>query len=327
MSKYSKNEAQDWANINVTGQWSTLMTPFTPEDDIDENGIRSDVRRLIELGSQGAGCTWGMGEFWSLTTEERKQVYEIVSDESEGKLLTAAHVSHSSIKTVIDLATHAENQNFDLLVLAAPYFVTKKEDQVIEWVNLLAQNTNLAIMFYNSPQFGITMTPNGLKEICKIPNVVGVKEASFNPEISIETHLALGEQSLISTPDEWIFHKGKELGFQQKVMFANTSDWRFDTPESNYYVQFINKAIDGNLDIEMYEEHLAPIKAVSDKWWQYTVKKMNGALPASLCKFWGEIMGMSGGSVRPPLVDLSDSEKTDLKNDIAKARNKSVISL
>tara|TARA_Y100000817_G_scaffold132989_1_gene104112 strand:- start:983 stop:1966 length:984 start_codon:yes stop_codon:yes gene_type:complete len=327
MSKYSKNEAQDWANINVTGQWSTLMTPFTPEDDIDENGIRSDVRRLIELGSQGAGCTWGMGEFWSLTTEERKQVYEIVSDESEGKLLTAAHVSHSSIKTVIDLATHAENQKFDLLVLAAPYFVTKKEDQVIEWVNLLAQNTNLAIMFYNSPQFGITMTPNGLKEICKIPNVVGVKEASFNPEISIETHLALGEQSLISTPDEWIFHKGKELGFQQKVMFANTSDWRFDTPESNYYVQFINKAIDGNLDIEMYEEHLAPIKAVSDKWWQYTVKKMNGALPASLCKFWGEIMGMSGGSVRPPLVDLSDSEKTDLKNDIAKARNKSVISL
>ena len=327
MSKYSKNEAQDWANINVTGQWSTLMTPFTPEDDIDENGIRNDVRRLIDLGSQGAGCTWGMGEFWSLTTEERKQVYEIVSDESKGKLLTAAHVSHSSIKTVIDLATHAEDQNFDLLVLAAPYFVTKKEDQVIEWVNLLAQKTNLGIMFYNSPQFGITMTPNGLKEICKIPNIVGVKEASFNPEISIETHLALGEQSLISTPDEWIFHKGKELGFQQKVMFANTSDWRFDTPESNYYVQFINKAIDGNLDIEMYEEHLAPIKAVSDKWWQYTVKKMNGALPASLCKFWGEIMGMSGGSVRPPLVDLSDSEKTDLKNDIAKARNKSVISL
>ena len=327
MSKYSKNEAQDWANINVTGQWSTLMTPFTPEDDIDENGIRSDVRRLIDLGSQGAGCTWGMGEFWSLTTEERKQVYEIVSDESKGKLLTAAHVSHSSIKTVIDLATHAEDQNFDLLVLAAPYFVTKKEDQVIEWVNLLAQKTNLGIMFYNSPQFGITMTPNGLKEICKIPNVVGVKEASFNPEISIETHLTLGEQSLISTPDEWIFHKGKELGFQQKVMFANTSDWRFDTPESNYYVQFINKAINGNLDIEMYEEHLAPIKAVSDKWWQYTVKKMNGALPASLCKFWGEIMGMSGGSVRPPLVDLSDSEKTDLKNDIAKARNKSVISL
>ena len=327
MSKYSKNEAQDWANINVTGQWSTLMTPFTPEDDIDENGIRNDVRRLIDLGSQGAGCTWGMGEFWSLTTEERKQVYEIVADESEEKLLTAAHVSHSSIKTVIDLATHAEDQNFDLLVLAAPYFVTKKEDQVIEWVSLLAQKTNLGIMFYNSPQFGITMTPNGLKEICKIPNVVGVKEASFNPEISIETHLTLGEQSLISTPDEWIFHKGKELGFQQKVMFANTSDWRFDTPESNYYVQFINKAIDGNLDIEMYEEHLAPIKAVSDKWWQYTVKKMNGALPASLCKFWGEIMGMSGGSVRPPLVDLSDSEKTDLKNDIAKARNKSVISL
>ncbi len=327
MPNYSKNEAQEWANINVTGQWSTLMTPFTSDDEIDEKGIRNDVQRLVSLGTKGAGCTWGMGEFWSLTIEERKQIYDIVADESQGKLLTAAHVSHSSIKSVIELSTHAENQNFDLLVLAAPYFVTNKEEQVIEWVNLLSNNTNLGIMFYNSPQFGITMSANGLKEICKIPNVVGVKEASFNPEISVETHLSLGETKLISTPDEWIFHKGKELGFQQKVMFANTSDWRFDTPEHNYYVQFINKAIKGNIDIEMYEEHLAPIKSVSDKWWQYTVKKMNGALPASLCKFWGELMGMSGGSVRPPLVDLSDSEKTDLKNDIAKARNKSMISL
>ena len=70
MSNYSKNEAQEWANINVTGQWSTLMTPFTPNDEIDEKGIRNDVRRLIDLGTKGAGCTWGMGEFWSLTIEE-----------------------------------------------------------------------------------------------------------------------------------------------------------------------------------------------------------------------------------------------------------------
>ena len=57
----------------------------------------------------------------------------------------------------------------------------------MEWVRLLADNTNLAIMYYNSPQFGTVLNAQGLQRICQISNVVGVKEASFNQEISIET--------------------------------------------------------------------------------------------------------------------------------------------
>ena len=37
MANYSKPEAFDWAKENVRGQWSTLMTPFTENDEIDEN--------------------------------------------------------------------------------------------------------------------------------------------------------------------------------------------------------------------------------------------------------------------------------------------------
>ena len=76
----------------------------------------------------------------------------------------------------------------------------------------------------------------------------------------------------------------------------------------------------GDLDKDFYNEKIAPIKQVSDKWWQHTVKKMGGALPASLCKYWGELMGMSGGKVRSPLVDLSDKEKQQLKSDIENVR-------
>ena len=132
------------------------------------------------------------------------------------------------------------------------------------------------------------------------PNVVGVKEASFNQQLSIEAHLTLGKESIISTPDEWIFWKAKELGFQQQVMFANTSDWRFDTPECNYYVQFIDRATKGDLDEQFYETHLRRIKELSDTWWTRTVTKYNGALPVSVVKYWSELMGMAGGEVRPP---------------------------
>ena len=93
MAEYSKTEAMDWARENLRGQWSTLMTPFTEADEIDEEGLRRDIRHVKALGTKGAGCTWGMGEFWTLTKEERLKVYDIVSDGQEvtGQLVPTSH--------------------------------------------------------------------------------------------------------------------------------------------------------------------------------------------------------------------------------------------
>lgn len=325
MTTYSKSEAQDWAWQTLKGQWTTLVTPFTPDDEIDEDGLRRNIRHIRKLGSRGAGCTWGMGEFWSLTSDERTRIYDIVSDEAGGDWLIAAHVSHTSVRDMVALADHAEAVGFDLLIVAPPYFVTKKEQQVIEYVRLLAESTSMAIMFYNSPQFGIVMSSQGMKALCDIPNVVGVKEASFNQQLSIDVHRLIGDQAVISTPDEWILFKGIEMGFQQQVMFANTSDWRFDTPGSNHYVRFIERSVTGDVDEDFYNAHIRPIKEISDQWWQSTMAKFNGVLPVSLCKYWGELMGMAGGDVRPPLVDMLFEEKSALSAAIKAVRGNSLV--
>jgi len=316
MANYQKHDAQDWAKENLRGQWTTLVTPFTVDNKFDDAGMRRNIQHIRKLGTRGGGCTWGMGEFWSLTFDERLRVMETVADEADGKWLTAAHVTHTSAEDMVALAHHAESDGIDLLVVAPPYMVTKTESQVVDYVRLLAENTNLAIMFYNSPQFGIVMTPQGLEQLCHIPNLVGVKEASFNQQLSIEAHLMLGKDYVISTPDEWIFEKAQALGFHQQVMFANTSDWRFDTPECNYYVQYIDRATQGDYDQAFYDKYLRRIKELSDTWWTRTVNNYNGALPIPAVKYWGELMGMAGGKVRPPMADLSLEEKAELKREL-----------
>jgi uncharacterized protein (UPF0264 family) len=132
--------------------------------------------------------------------------------------------------------------------------------------------------------------------------------------------LLIGKSAIISTPDEWIFWKGRELGFQQQVMFANTSDWRFDTPEENYYVRFIEKATRGELDEALYDAHLRPIKELSDKWWARTMKRFGGALPVPMVKHWGELMGLRAGHVRPPLADLTSEERGELGRELEALR-------
>ena len=83
----------DWARENLRGQWSTLMTPFTQDNQINESGIRSDIKHIKALGTKGIGCTWGMGEFWSLTEQERLKVYDVVADEGRDDWLIAAHIT------------------------------------------------------------------------------------------------------------------------------------------------------------------------------------------------------------------------------------------
>ena len=161
MAGYQKHEAQEWAWEALRGQWTTLITPFTPDKAFDEEGMRRNIRHIQKLGTKGAGCAWAMGEFWSLSFDERLRVMETVADESRGKWLTGAHVTHTSAGDMLALAQRAEAVGFDLLMVAPPYMVAKTEEQVLEYVKLLADNTSLAIMFYNSPQFGFLMSPQG----------------------------------------------------------------------------------------------------------------------------------------------------------------------
>ena len=116
--KYSRGEEIEWARSSLVGHWSTLVTPFDSEDMIDQDGLIRNIERIRSLGTNGIGCTWGMGEFWSLTNLERRQVMEIVSEHAKG-MLTGAHITHTSVKEMIDFAAFAEHLGFDILIIGA----------------------------------------------------------------------------------------------------------------------------------------------------------------------------------------------------------------
>ena len=85
MATYTKEEAQEWAWENLKGQWTTLITPFTPDDQIDESGLRRNIQHIRKLGTAGAVGTWGRGEFRSRPHPEALQVMQDVADQSRGQ--------------------------------------------------------------------------------------------------------------------------------------------------------------------------------------------------------------------------------------------------
>jgi 4-hydroxy-tetrahydrodipicolinate synthase len=319
--EYTRSTAKAWAREKMRGQWTTLVTPFTPEDELDEKGLARNIDRVAQLGTRGLGCSWNMGEFWSLTRAERYRLLEFVPSVVRGRMLTAFQVTDTSIKEVVALCRAAESAGYDLAIIAAPYIMTKTEPQVIDFVTKVSEQTDIGLAFYNSPQFGLVMSPMGLSKLADLTTVVAIKEASFNLGLSIDTHLLAGSKAVVSTPDEEIFFFEEFYQFHQQVMFANTSDWRFDTPTTHRYVDFVNLATSGrwNEARELYRS-LWPVKALSRRWWSRIAARTGGALPVQLVKYWGELMGMAGGHVRPPLLPLTEPERAELKSDLAQLR-------
>ncbi len=314
---YSKKDAKQWAREKLVGQWTTMVTPFTKDDELDEAGLKRNIDHVASLGTKGMGFSWNMGEFWSLTHEERIRLMELAPELVKGRAMLAFQTTDTSTKEIISMANKAEGLGYDFIILGPPYIMTKNEDQVISFIRKIADSINMGIAFYNSPQFGIVMSAKGLAKLAEIQNLIAIKEASFNTQLSIDTHLLAGGNAVVSVPDEEIFFFEQYYNFHQQVMFANTSDWRFDTKDKHDYVKFIDLATNREFDKarELYKK-VYPIKKVSRKWWSQVVGRTGGALPVQLAKYWGELMGMAGGDARPPVMPLTDEEKSAIKKDL-----------
>ena len=93
---YDKPQAKAASRAYFRGIWAAITTPFTPALELDEAGLRQNMRYLTgTMHVDGVFCTGVMGEYWALTKEERKRIVEIVVEEARGKCGVIAQTGRS----------------------------------------------------------------------------------------------------------------------------------------------------------------------------------------------------------------------------------------
>src|SRR6266852_5158603 len=99
---YTKFEAKEAAKAEFHGLWAAITTPFTQDGQLDEPGLRQNMRYFTDvLHLDGVFCTGNMGEFWALTKEERLRAVEVVLEEARGKCKVIAHTAHHSARETV----------------------------------------------------------------------------------------------------------------------------------------------------------------------------------------------------------------------------------
>ncbi len=313
--RYRKSEAKEAARAQFRGLWAAIPTPFTAGGQVDEAGLRRNMRRLTdELAIEGVFCTGVMGEFWSLTKEERKRCVEIVVEEARGKCLVIAHTCHHSADETVDLSHHAEAVGADFIILMNPYYPPANEAMVYEWFSFVASRVDIGIWMFDPPFAGYGLSPELTARIAGIENVCGIKLPRPR-EHYLAVKKLVGDTIVVSDPSEpdWLTLM-RDHG--QKVHQSSPSPYLFQTASSQPLREYTELGLAGRFaEAQAISDRLPPLRAVYDRWMNapWTQRK---TMPIAYLKAWCEMLGMAGGPVRPPLLQMTAAERADLRTDL-----------
>lgn len=163
------------------GCGTALVTPFSKDGSLDENGLRALVRRQIADGIHFLVPCGTTGESPTLSHKEHLRVVELTLEEAKGKVPVMAGCGGYSTAEVIALATELEALGTDGLLSVTPYYNKPTQEGLYQHYRAIAAATRLPIVVYSvQGRTGVNVEPLTLKRLAEIDNIVGVKEASGN---------------------------------------------------------------------------------------------------------------------------------------------------
>jgi len=312
---YRKSEAKEAARAQFRGVWAAITTPFTPDDQLDETGLRRNMRLFtVVLCLDGIFCTGTMGEFWALTKEERKRVVEIVVEEAKGKCKVIAHTGHHSPNETVDLTRHAQDVGADFAIVINPYYPAAGEAAIYEWFKCVASRVDIGIWMFDTGYAGYGFSPELTARIAAIENICGIKVGR-----PIEHYAAVkklcGDKIVMSHPSEADWLKlMREYG--QRVHMSSAAPFILQTATWRPMQKYTELGLQGRFDeAEQASRELGPVRKVLDKWMRDPWVK-HRIIPIAQLKVWSELLGLAAGPVRAPLLPLTDGERQALRADL-----------
>jgi len=302
--KYSRNEAKDYARENMQGIWAAALNPFDSDGSLNEQGLRSNIRHWVDdLEIQGLFIAGKQGEFFSMSLDERKRNFEIAVDETGDTARTIMSCSDQNFDTVVELAQHAENIGSDFIVVHAPilHFIDDRDDTVFNYYNEVCSRTSLGVAMWSHPDSGYLMSPELCARVAEIPNIVAIKYSVPRPMYAELTKLA-GDRILVSTAseDEWLDNI-EELGWQ--LYLCSSPPYLLQTRSDRRMHEYTQLAFAGEFEkARAVRDSLEPVR-------QALKSTRPGGKPQAHQKYWQELLGQAGGTVRLPLLQLTDAEK------------------
>lgn len=128
-----------------------VVTPLTPDFQVDEVALRRVLRHLLDSGVHGLFLLGSTSEIVFMDAPQRREVLRIAVDEVAGRVPLLAGVIDPTTDRVIAHARDAQAAGVDGLVVTAPFYTRTSQAEIIEHFRAIQEAVPLPIMAYDIP--------------------------------------------------------------------------------------------------------------------------------------------------------------------------------
>jgi 4-hydroxy-tetrahydrodipicolinate synthase len=174
------------------GSITALITPFK-NGGLDEGGFQSFVEWQIAEGTDGLVPCGTTGESPTLTHEEHNRVIELCVEAAHGRVPVIAGAGSNSTAEAIALARHAKKVGANAILVVTPYYNKPTQEGLYQHFKAIHDTVDIPIVIYNVPGRSVVdMSVETMARLAKLPNIVGVKDATNDILRPVRTRNAIG---------------------------------------------------------------------------------------------------------------------------------------
>lgn len=168
-------------NMQMKGLYTALITPFDSSGKLDELGLRNNLRFQLKHRVDGIVLLGTTGETPTLTAKEKERIIRIGVEEVKGNSQLIIGTGSNSTDQTIESTLKAKELGADCALVVIPYYNKPTSEGLYLHFKALSESTDIPVCVYNIPgRTGINLSVDTLKRIAKLPNIIGIKEASGN---------------------------------------------------------------------------------------------------------------------------------------------------
>lgn len=285
------------------GMYVPVVTPFREDQSIDFDAFKECIDFVVGSGLDGILIAGSTGEYHTMTVEEHKEVIKKGCEFVDGRVPVLCGVGASTATATIEMANYAASCGASYGLVLPPYYQPTTEDGVKDFFLEVADNAKVGIVIYDNPlATGVELAPELIAELAEHKNIVSLKDTS--DMIHTAQVIALTRDN----PDFTVFQ-----GYEHTILpaLAIDADGGFAILMNALPKEYVKlyQLVKENKWTEAADYNMSMAKL-------YTVMEKE-PYPAPV-KTMMQILGISGGYVRKPLVQTSPELTASMKEELIK---------
>jgi 4-hydroxy-tetrahydrodipicolinate synthase len=288
---------------SIIGTGVALVTPFKKDFSVDEDALKAIVNFQIDNGIDYLVVLGTTAETATLSKAEKDLVIKTIIEANDGRLPLVLGVGSNNTQEVIDELNSRDFSDFVAILSVSPYYNKPTQEGIYQHFKAIAEVSPIPIILYNVPgRTASNMLPSTIIRLANdFKNIVAVKEAAGD--------IVQAMKLIQNKPKDFLVISGDDM-ITLPMILAGGSGVISVIAEGfpKQFSEMVHLGLNKRVE-EAYKLHYLLAESIDMIFEQGN--------PAGIKEVF-KSLGLSGNTVRLPLVNVDEELANRLNNYVNK---------